>query len=205
VTVILIPSDNDRAALAEVLASNGHVADHDPMMSYADCVVTKPWGYEFELYDDHHNALWLLHINAARATSLHCHRRKTACFIPLCEGFQIVTLSGSIAVAMGQSIIAKPGVFHSVWNGTMSDGELIEIETPSIKRDLLRAQDAWGREKDGYEGEPYIARTNLDRFGHFRVRPDQPAVRMGHEIIVDQDGIKVRRLADAEGLLGGTT
>jgi len=195
--VILEPSDNDRAALADVLRN--HVEDnqtHPP--HYRDCVILKPWGYEFELAENEHGALWVLHVIAARATSLHCHRYKTASFIPLSDGFQIVTLGGVIVLPRGAELVAKPGVFHSVWNTAVTDGELFEYETPSDKRDLWRAQDAWGREKDGYEGETHIVRENLAQYGHCRFSEEAFApFGVPHTIDVSAGCVIVRRLEDA--------
>jgi hypothetical protein len=198
--VILNQTFNDQAALAE--AWENRVADEATLhpVSYANCVVTKPWGYEFEMFDDTKHALWLLHINAQRATSLHCHMHKTASFLPLSDGLQIVTLSGVIPLERGLKVVAKPGVFHSVWNSAMTDGELIEVENPSIKTDLIRAQDAWGRQKQGYEGEKHIVRgweLAKANYGYCQLKEHYPVFRLGHKIEVDDEGFHVRRMVNA--------
>ena len=195
--MILNQTFNDQAALAE--AYENRAPDEAPLhpVSYDNCIVLKPWGYEFELFDDTKHALWLLHINAQRATSLHCHMHKTASFLPLSDGFQIVTLSGVIPLERGLKVVAKPGVFHSVWNSAMTDGELIEIESPSNKLDLVRVQDAWGRQKQGYEGEKHIVRTGLEAYGYCQLKEHYPVFRLGHKIEVDDEGFHVRRMVNA--------
>lgn len=194
--MILNMSANDQMTLVEALA-NRLPDEHERPQSYADCVVLKPWGYEFELFDDQKLAIWLLNINAQRATSLHCHRLKTACFMPLTEGIEIVTMSGLVRLGQGQQVVANPGVFHSVWNNSATAAVLLEIETPPDKFDLIRAQDAYGREKSGYEGGSSLMRENLAQYGHARLRENHPVRLFGHELSLNDEGFQIRRLADA--------
>ena len=45
--------------------------------------------------------------------------------------------------------------------------DVIEIETPPDKTDLVRLNDDYGRQKQGYEGLAEMRLNNLDEFDHF--------------------------------------
>lgn len=165
---------------------------------YKDCCVIKPWGFEFELFDDRKHSVWMLNLNANRATSLHCHQHKSACLIPLTGEITLIMLGGErLAIKPLQSVTLLPKKFHCLWNSGTSDVKVIEIETPSFKLDLIRANDAYGRADSGYEGESHIVRDNLDQYGYGRISEDETIHRFGCDISVDQGGVRIRRPADA--------
>ena len=45
-------------------------------LDYTEVMVTKPWGYEYLMYQNEDIAIWSLHIDYGKQTSLHCHPRK---------------------------------------------------------------------------------------------------------------------------------
>ncbi len=71
-------------------------------------------------------------------------------------------------------VVIDKSVFHST--KALSEGgvDVIEIETPPNKTDLVRLNDAYGRELHGYEGFTEMLTENLERFNHFYF--DEPQV-----------------------------
>lgn len=171
------------------------IAVHPP--HYRDCVLIKPWGVEWELFDDKKHAVWILNIRPNRSTSLHCHQHKAVCLIPLVGEFTLITLGEQTSIKTGESVSLLPKVFHCLWNSGQTDVILMEIETPSIKLDLIRAEDAYGRAKTAYEGENYIVRENLEQYGYGRVGEDETISRFGYDISIEQGGIRIRKPVDA--------
>jgi hypothetical protein len=47
----------------------------DPV-DYSQFIVTKPWGYEFLVFENEQVAIWMLHLVRHRKTSVHCHPNK---------------------------------------------------------------------------------------------------------------------------------
>ncbi len=192
----LEPTGADEILLADTLKlinvdSSVHPKD------YHDCVVIKPWGHEFQMFDDKKHSIWILNLRPNRSTSLHCHQHKTVCLIPLVGSITLITLDQRFTVRPMESISLLPKVFHCLWNSGKSDVVLVEIESPSIKLDLVRAEDAYGRAKNGYEGESHIIRENLDQYGYGRIGEDETITRFGHDISINQGGISIRKPVDA--------
>ena len=195
--MIIEPTGADELLLADRLKELSIDLSVHPQ-SYRDCIIRKPWGHEWELFDDKRHSVWMLNINAARATSLHCHQHKSACLIPLTGEIELVMLGGErMTVKPMQSVTLLPKKFHCLWNSGTSDVKVIEIETPSIKLDLIRASDAYGREKNGYEGETFIVRENLEQYGYVRISEDETINRFGYAISIDQRGVRIGRPVDA--------
>jgi mannose-6-phosphate isomerase-like protein (cupin superfamily) len=194
--VTLEPTGADDILLNDTLRDlNADWAAHPP--DYRDCVVIKPWGFEFEMFDDKKHAIWMLNLKPNRSTSLHCHQHKAVCLIPLVGSITLITLDQRFTVGPMQSISLLPKVFHCLWNSGKSDVVLVEIESPSIKLDLIRAEDAYGRAKNAYEGESCIIRENLDQYGYGRISEDETITRFGHDISIGPASISIRKPVDA--------
>ena len=125
---------------------------------------------------------------------MHCHRYKAARLIPVTGPLELITLSGPFTIQPMQSALLMPGAFHCLWNSNR-DAELkvIEIESPSIKLDLVRAADAYGRAPSGYEGEKFIVRENLDQYGYCRINQDETITLCGYDISIDENGLRIRK------------
>ena len=195
--MIFEPSEIDEMLLNDRLKELSNDLSPHPK-DYRDCIVKKPWGFEYELFDDKKHAVWMLNLNANRATSLHCHQHKSACLVPLTGEITLVMLTSErMTIKPLQAVTLLPKKFHSLWNAGTSDVKVIEIETPSNKLDLVRANDAYGRAALGYEGEDHIVRENLEQYGYGRISGDETISLFGHEISVDQGGVRIGRMVDA--------
>lgn len=120
-------------------------------------LVIKPWGSEYLIYENKKIAAWFLNISHKRATSLHCHPLKKTGFI---------LLGGSVSINIGfyqkkkikalDKVMIRPGLFHSTKAISRGGAQIIEIETPNKKEDLIRFKDNYGREKKPYESKKSI-------------------------------------------------
>lgn len=122
-------------------------------------MVTKPWGYEYLVYQNPDAAVWLLCIESGKRTSLHKHERKVT---------QLIVVSGELSVEVagkkrilsdGQDQIISKGIPHQTENQSSKSAYLIEIEYPNDKFDLVRISDDFGRKGQGYENQSqFVAR-----------------------------------------------
>jgi acetolactate synthase-1/2/3 large subunit len=126
---------------------------------YDGVLIPKPWGMEWCAFDNGAAAIWILHIASKRRTSLHCHPHKRT---------RLIVLSGRVRVHAGldmrdmgplEQITIPVGQFHQTEAISTIDGYpsaedgpwLMEIEEPSMKEDLVRADDEYGRAAKPYE------------------------------------------------------
>jgi mannose-6-phosphate isomerase-like protein (cupin superfamily) len=114
-------------------------------------VSNKPWGHEYLLYENSDIAIWHLIIDPYNETSLHSHPNKKTGLITVKGAAQVHFLNGKYNILPGQKIMIRQGVFHKTSNITSDKLELLEIETPVDKSDLVRLEDSYGR-----EGTPYL-------------------------------------------------
>lgn len=119
--------------------------------SYRDYVVKKPWGYEYLVYETSDVALWLLHIEEAKGTSLHCHPMKTTGLILLEGEAELSFIADSKIIVGPNKQMIRRGLFHSTKALSPNGIYVLEIETPNDKLDLVRLRDSYGRSHDGYE------------------------------------------------------
>jgi acetolactate synthase-1/2/3 large subunit len=147
---------------------------------YEGQLIKKPWGFEWESFNNGAAAVWILHIAAKRKTSLHCHPNKRTVLFVLKGSVQFTTRSmhTDVFAFEGKRAYTDTRVMHalefveipkgqyhqteavSVLDGYPSaeDGAwVLEIEEPSDKNDLVRMADEYGREDKPYETEvvPY--------------------------------------------------
>ena len=194
--MILEPNTADDLLLAEAMNALRDDRVVHPK-DYRDCVVLKPWGHEFQMFDDKKHAVWMLNIKTNRSTSMHCHQHKMACLIPLVGEITLITLAGRFVLKPLEQVTMMPKAFHCLWNSGNEDAAVIEIESPSVKLDLIRAHDAFGREGAGYEGESHIVRENLEQYGYGRIEDGETLQRFGYDILVNEAGISIRKPVDA--------
>ena len=122
------------------------------MADFRNVIVTKPWGYEYLMYDNEHLAIWRLHIDAGANTSMHCHPTKKTGLILLRGEAEVSFLHDSVRLSAVNRMVIRPGLFHSTTALSPDGATVIEVETPRDKEDLVRMEDAYGRADQPYEG-----------------------------------------------------
>ncbi|MEE8348680.1 MAG: thiamine pyrophosphate-dependent enzyme [Acidobacteriota bacterium] len=115
-------------------------------------VVRKPWGYEYLLFQNDTVAIWYLHIRHTQSTSLHCHPKKKTGLILLSGEASVSFLKDSHSLRSPGKMILRPGLFHSTKALSRAGIDLLELETPVDKDNLVRFEDQYGREGQPYEG-----------------------------------------------------
>lgn len=121
---------------------------------YLDELIPKPWGLEFRVYSDTFFDVWKLTILPSASTSIHCHSRKETALLCLGGKGKISFLNQkSYLISTGDVVFIPKGVFHSTENLGDSTLELVEVETPRNKFDLVRLSDRYGRSGKSYEQE----------------------------------------------------
>lgn len=127
---------------------------------YSNFIVKKPWGYEYLALDNAQVAIWVLHIARKRKTSMHCHPRKTTGLVVLSGHVQCCSIEGYADLEQLDAVVIDKGCFHSTEANSESEifppsengAWVMEIEAPSNKHDLIRANDTYGRAGKAYEG-----------------------------------------------------
>ncbi len=122
------------------------------MIEYQDVIVTKPWGYEYLMYQNGIVGVWFLHINHGSRTSLHCHPIKKTGLIVLSGEAVISFLNDAKSLRSLSKVGIRQGVFHSTAAVSPEGISVIEIENPCVKENLVRLDDRYGREEAVYEG-----------------------------------------------------
>ena len=120
------------------------------MENLDNVVVKKPWGYEYLCYKNKNLAIWFLHIEKNKSTSLHCHPKKHTSLIVINGEVNISFMRGSTNL----KALDKIGIFRSRFHSTCALTDytfILEVETPEDKHDLVRLKDSYGRQNIGYE------------------------------------------------------
>jgi len=124
-------------------------------MDYTDVIVKKPWGKEYLCYRNSEVAIWFLHIEKGKQTSMHCHPRKNTGFVVL-EGTAILSfLRNEVKLKSLEKIHIFRSRFHSTKATSKQGAYIFEIETPEDKHDLVRLEDSYGRAGTEYEGKNF--------------------------------------------------
>ena len=124
-------------------------------MPYEKTVVTKPWGYEYLVYQNDTVALWFLYIGHNQQTSMHCHPNKTTGLILLDGKAELSFLSNVNKLKPVSKTMIRKGLFHSTKATSENGAYVFEIETPVDKHDLVRLDDKYGREGSSYEDSTF--------------------------------------------------
>lgn len=164
-------SPKDRKTLEKLLKYRRSPEDDQPQ-NYRNKVVMKPWGYEFLIFENESVAIWFLRINKGHSTSMHCHPLKKTCLINLSGEALCNTFERRNYLKDMEAIVIENSVFHSTKALSPQGIELLEIETPPNKIDLVRLNDSYGRETKSYEGFMEMQIKNLERFNYFHF--DEP-------------------------------
>lgn len=159
-------SDKDQQQLAHIRNTRTLTQSRQPS-DYRRMVVVKPWGYEFLMFENEHVAIWYLAIQKDHATSMHCHPSKRTALSLLMGKALCNTFRHRNFLSAGDSLIIDSGAFHSTKALSMEGVALLEMETPPDKLDLVRLEDGYGRENNGYEGDSQMVLQNLEEFRYF--------------------------------------
>lgn len=159
-------SQKDVVTLGKLL-NHRSVSEKAQPKDYRNKVVLKPWGYEYLIFENEHVAIWFLHIKNGHSTSMHCHPQKKTCLILLSGGALCNTFEHRNYLDSLGAVVIDKAVFHSTKALTNDGIDVIEIEIPPNKTDLVRLNDEYGREQCGYEGFTEMQTENLDHFNHF--------------------------------------
>ena len=125
-----------------------------------DVIVSKPWGYEYLIFETKEVALWLLFIKERGKTSLHCHPNKTTGLLLLKGNARISFIADHKDVSAPSKQMFRRGLFHSTEALSSGGVCMLEIETPNNKNDLIRLDDIYGRSSLSYEsGDNLIPKT----------------------------------------------
>ena len=163
----VVPGPRDVAALRRLrdagMAPEPSLVEQD----YTGRVVQKPWGFEFLAFDTSDAAVWRLRINAGHSTSMHCHPRKQTALLVLAGQALCHTFGRRFTLGVHDVIVLEAGVFHAT-KATAPEGlDLLEVETPRCKTDLVRLDDLYGRAGAAYEGISEMQTERLERFDYF--------------------------------------
>lgn len=120
-------------------------------MNYKSNIVKKPWGYEYLIYENDEVGLWCLHINPNERTSMHCHPQKTTGLVVVDGQIELSFLADTKQLSKLDKVMIRRGLFHSSKAVSPEGACIFEIETPKDKHDLVRLNDAYGRQSKPYE------------------------------------------------------
>ena len=160
------PSEKDRRTLGQVLETRTLCQAEQPG-NYRAKVVRKPWGYEFLIFENAQVAVWFLHIQKDHATSMHCHPHKRTALSVLSGKALCNTFHQRNFLSAGDAINLDAGVFHATKAMSLEGLLLLEMESPNAKADLVRLEDSYGRQFNGYEGLSMMGTDRLEDFRHF--------------------------------------
>jgi mannose-6-phosphate isomerase-like protein (cupin superfamily) len=146
------PSELDAALLVKALAGGTVLKserfDDD---TYLDGIVEKPWGHEYRIYADPFYDIWKLFLLPGQATSMHCHPRKETVLICLGGRARMHFVGRVLEVGASDVVHIRKGVFHCTENLGDEPVDLVEVEAPRNKLDLVRWEDKYGRQGRVYE------------------------------------------------------
>ena len=145
-------SDDDILVFSKEIADGQTIKLEDFSADiYLDELIDKPWGFEHRVYADLLIDVWRLSVKTGQSTSMHCHPRKETVLICLQGDIRVNFIKSSHILKKGDFISIPKGVFHSTDSIGDATAELIEVETPRNKFDLVRAKDKYGRSGQHYE------------------------------------------------------
>ncbi|MDQ3402283.1 MAG: cupin domain-containing protein [Actinomycetota bacterium] len=167
---------------------------------HLNAVIVKPWGYEYRAYVDEFFDLWALHIDAPHGTSIHVHPRKLTYLVCL-GGIGVTTgLETEIPLREGTILRIAAGAFHGTRNVGDEPLDLIEVEVPRNKFDLMRLHDDYDRAGTAYESRESATDEHPMRevlsLPNTRMRERTPDGRFRFELRTGMDVFYRRRAAD---------
>ncbi|PIR69956.1 MAG: hypothetical protein COU47_00800 [Candidatus Niyogibacteria bacterium CG10_big_fil_rev_8_21_14_0_10_46_36] len=150
----------------------------DDFFDYSGVLVQKPWGHEYLFFKNDAVAIWMLFIQPQAQTSMHCHPNKQTSVTVLSGEAECSTLERSLYMSAGKGLLLEKGVFHSTKALSPKGIYVLETETPTNKKDLVRLRDSYGREGKGYEGKESFTSSNEHSLT-LPILADSPHIQMG--------------------------
>ena len=112
--------------------------------------------FEYLLFENQDVAIWHLFIEKWKCTSLHCHPNKKTGLVVLGGAAKVDFLNGTNKLFAGEKVMIRHGVFHRTTNMVSETLQMLEIETPVDKSDILRLEDNYGRRSSPYGYEEKV-------------------------------------------------
>ena len=162
----IVVSEKDKVSL-ERLRKFRDISVNNQPDNYKNRVVLKPWGYEYLIFENEYVAVWFLHIKHGHSTSMHCHPQKKTSLILLSGKAICNTFGHRNYLESIDAVVLEKAVFHSTKALSSGGIDVVEVETPPDKTDLVRLNDEYGRVLFGYEGMSEMHTDGLERFKHF--------------------------------------
>lgn len=144
-------------------------------VDYHKVIVQKPWGYEYLMYENGTIGVWFLYLKSGAKTSMHCHPHKKTGLILLSGEAVLSFLNDSTHLKPISKMMIREGLFHSTQAVSPEGANLIEVETPCDKTNLVRLDDEYGREEKPYEGNDSIIPFTKDCIYLQHPKEGQPA------------------------------
>jgi mannose-6-phosphate isomerase-like protein (cupin superfamily) len=146
------PCEADILAISAADSIYGERVEDGSRDAYLNGFIVKPWGHEYRVYCDHLFDVWRLRLEPGQSTSMHCHMKKDTVLLCLGGAGKTTFLDGTaVALRRHQYIYIHRGAFHRTEAETSEGLDLIEVENPRNKFDLVRLNDNYGRARAGYE------------------------------------------------------
>ena len=120
---------------------------------YSKFIINKPWGNEFLIYQNKNISLWLLNLIGKSSTSLHSHKHKDTILIPINRKVRINLIEKLFYAKKKEIVLLPKKKFHQSYNFNKEILNLLEIETPNIKDDIIRHHDYYGRTENNFSFE----------------------------------------------------
>ncbi len=151
-TMIRTPGEADVLAISGARGTIKFDLEPAERDSYLNGFIVKPWGHEYRVYCDNLFDVWRLRLQAGQSTSMHGHLQKDTVLICLAGSGTTTFLDGTeCPVEAGRYVYIGRGAFHRTEAGPDGHLDLIEVENPRNKFDLVRLGDHYGRHGKGYE------------------------------------------------------
>ncbi|WP_186587262.1 hypothetical protein [Synechococcus sp. A15-28] len=121
--------------------------------------VKKPWGYEFEYFENTDVSIWVLcmgymhksgYLMDDSKTSFHMHEHKSSTVLCIDGAIMVETFSGANILRPFESTKVSSKEFHRV-SSYLNYGIALEIESPNDRNDIARLFDSHGRVNKGYD------------------------------------------------------
>ena len=154
----LHPSPLDVEAFTSLVTAGAPLeVENSALHQHLNEVIPKPWGHEFRVYMDAFYDVWKLAISPGQMTSTHCHPRNETVLLCLSGTAKVRLLNHTRIVHPGEHIHFHKGIFHSTENVGHDVLDLIEVEAPRNKLDLVRMRDKYGRAGTTYESDTLVS------------------------------------------------